>query len=229
MKSIVLLSGGLDSTVSLACASRESDIVLCLTFNYGQRASQNEIKAAASLARHYGLHHQVVEIPFLKDITGTALVKSDLDLPEPEIAALDELEACNASAAKVWVPNRNGLFINIAAAFAESYEAQLVVTGFNSEEAATFPDNSASFVKSINESLNYSTLNHVRVVSYTQRLDKVDIIKLGLKMSVPFQYIWSCYRGGEKMCGRCESCLRLKRAANLAALDLGGMSFLGEI
>ncbi|OPX92381.1 MAG: 7-cyano-7-deazaguanine synthase [Pelotomaculum sp. PtaB.Bin104] len=229
MKSIVLLSGGLDSTVSLACALRESNVILCLTFNYGQRASQNEIKAAASLARHYRLSHQVVEIPFLKDITGTALVKSDLDLPEPEITALDEQETCNVSAAKVWVPNRNGLFINIAAAFAESCEAQLVVTGFNSEEAATFPDNSVSFVKSINKSLNYSTLNHVRVVSYTQRLDKVDIIKLGLKMSVPFQYIWSCYRGGEKMCGRCESCLRLKRAANLAALDLGGMSFLGEI
>ncbi|MCG9967637.1 7-cyano-7-deazaguanine synthase QueC [Pelotomaculum terephthalicicum JT] len=229
MKGIVLLSGGLDSAVSLACALRESDIVLCLTFDYGQRASQNEIKAAASLAGHYRLRHQVVEVPFLRDITGTALVKSDLELPEPEITALDEKTAAGASAAQVWVPNRNGLFINIAAAFAESNDAQLVVTGFNSEEAATFPDNSAGFVRAINDSLYYSTLNHVGVVSYTQRLDKADILKLGIKMSVPFQHIWSCYRGGEKMCGRCESCLRLKRAADLAAFDLSGMSILRGI
>jgi len=225
LKSIVLLSGGLDSAVSLACALRESEINLCLTFDYGQRAAQSEIKAAAALAAHYRLRYQVIEIPFLKEITGTALVKHELDLPEPVITALDDQIASNATAAQVWVPNRNGLFINIAAAFAESYDAQLVVTGFNREEAATFPDNSTSFVKSINDALNYSTLNKVRVVSYTQRLDKVDIVKLGIKMSVPFQHIWSCYRGGEKMCGRCESCLRLKRAANMAALDLGDLCF----
>lgn len=225
----MLLSGGLDAAVSLACALEESEVVLCLTFDYGQLASCNEIKAAALLTEYYHLRHQVLAIPFLRDITGTALVKRDTALPEPEMADLDERELAASAAAQVWVPNRNGLFINIAAAFAESCGAQLVITGFNKEEAVTFPDNSIAFVESVNDSLSYSTLNHVRVVSYTQRLDKIDIIKLGLKMSVPLQYIWSCYRGGKKMCGRCESCLRLKRAADLTGLDMASMNFWSEV
>jgi len=226
LKSVVLLSGGLDSTVSLAHALRESEVKLCLTFDYGQRAAQKEIEAAAALAAHYHLRHRVIELPFLREVTGTALVNNETDLPEPGISELDDPVASSATAAQVWVPNRNGLFVNIAAAFAESCSAGLVVTGFNREEAVTFPDNSAGFVESVNSALAYSTLNKVKVVSYTQRLSKVDIIRLGMKLKVPYQYVWSCYRGGEKMCGRCESCMRFKRAAGEAALDLGNIEFL---
>lgn len=212
------MSGGLDSTVSLAQALKETDVSLCLTFNYGQRAAVKEIKAAAALAAHYELRHRVIELPFLKEITGTALVSEDHKLPEPNLQALDDLEASGATAASVWVPNRNGLFINIAAAFAEASRCQLVVTGFNREEAATFPDNSPEFVHAANGALRYSTLNQVKVTSYTQRLDKADIIKLGMKLDVPFRYVWSCYRGEENMCGRCESCMRFGRAAKAAGL-----------
>lgn len=208
----------MDSAVSLAHAFHETGVSLCLTFQYGQRAAEKEKMAAAALAAHYGVLHQVIEIPFLREITGTALVAEDEHIPEPELSRLDELEAASATAASVWVPNRNGIFINIAAAFAESAQCELVVTGFNREEAATFPDNSPEFVHAVNGALSYSTLNKVRVVSYTQRLDKVEIIKLGMKLGVPFQHIWSCYRGDEKMCGRCESCLRFQRAARAAGL-----------
>ncbi|HBC92344.1 MAG TPA: 7-cyano-7-deazaguanine synthase QueC [Pelotomaculum sp.] len=219
MKSVVLLSGGLDSTVSFAHALRESEVALCLTFNYGQRAANREKKAAAALAAHYRVEHLVIELPFLRDITSTALVRSDLDLPEPERAGLDDFAASTASAAAVWVPNRNGVFINIAAAFAESRQCGLVVTGFNREEAVTFPDNSPDFVAAAGHALSYSTLNKVKVVSYTQRLDKAEIIKLGLRLDVPFEHIWSCYKGYEKMCGSCESCRRFKRASEQAGLD----------
>lgn len=219
MKSVVLLSGGLDSTVSLAHALRESEVALCLTFDYGQRAAGKEKKAAATLAAYYQVEHLVMELPFLRQITSTALVKSDLDLPEPDRAVLDDLEASNASAAAVWVPNRNGLFVNIAAAFAESRKCDLVVTGFNREEAGSFPDNSVEFVAAANRALSYSTMNKVKVVSYTQRLDKIEIIRLGIRLGVPFHHIWSCYRGQDKMCGSCESCQRFKRAAELAGLD----------
>lgn len=208
----------MDSTVSLAHALKETEVFLCLTFNYGQRAAEKEIKAAAALAAHYNVRHRVIEVPFLKEITGTALVANDQDLPEPDLSGLDDPEVSNATASSVWVPNRNGLFINIAAAFAEAYHCERVVTGFNREEAATFPDNSPEFVRAANGALGYSTLNKVQVVSYTQRLDKVDIIKMGIKLDVPFRYVWSCYRGEEKMCGRCESCKRFGRAAKAAGL-----------
>jgi 7-cyano-7-deazaguanine synthase len=223
MKSVVLLSGGLDSTVSLAHAMRDSEVELCLTFDYGQKAANREKRAARALAAHYKVEHLVIELPFLREITSTALVRDDLDLPEPDSAGLDDLAAASATAAAVWVPNRNGVFINIAAAFAESRHCGLVVTGFNREEAVTFPDNSQDFVMAARQSLRFSTMNKVKVVSYTQRLDKVEIIKLGLKLDVPFRHIWSCYRGYDKMCGSCESCQRLKRASELAGLDTASL------
>ena len=218
MKSVVLLSGGLDSTVSLAQALKESEVVLALTFDYGQRAAEREKAAAAALAAHYNLQHRVMNLPFLREITETALVSADRSLPEPDLNDLDDYEKATTTAAAVWVPNRNGVFINIAASIAEAHRYDLVVTGFNREEAVTFPDNSPEFVNAVNGALGYSTLNRVRVISYTQRLDKVEIIKLGLRLGVPFRYIWSCYRGGEDMCGRCESCLRFRRAAEEAGL-----------
>ncbi|MCL6638357.1 MAG: 7-cyano-7-deazaguanine synthase QueC [Firmicutes bacterium] len=225
MRCVVLLSGGLDSTVSLARALTESEVALTLTFHYGQRAAAKEIEAAGNLASFYRLPHRVVELPFLQEITKTALVSKKEELPEPEERELDDLPAATATAASVWVPNRNGLFINIAASFAEALGCERVVTGFNREEAATFPDNSAEFIRVASAALSFSTMNRVKVVSYTQNLDKAAIIRLGMSLSVPFQYVWSCYRGGSSMCGRCESCRRFLRAAAAAGLAGGGPPF----
>ena len=219
MKSIVLLSGGLDSAVSLALALKETEVVFCLTFDYGQRSALKEKASAAALAAHYSIEHRIVELAFLKDITNTALVKTDRNIPEPDPCDLADDIKTKVTAESVWVPNRNGLFINIAAAFAESYGCNLIVTGFNREEAATFPDNSAEFVCAANSALSYSTLNKVKLVSYTQALDKIEIVKLGQELGLPFKYIWSCYRGEEKMCRRCESCRRLGRAVKAAGLN----------
>jgi 7-cyano-7-deazaguanine synthase len=121
LKSIILLSGGLDSAVSLALALKETEVMFCLTFDYGQRSAQKEQESAASLAAHYCLEHKVLELAFLKGITKTALVQADMDIPEPCTADLDNSIKSKAAAEAVWVPNRNGLFINIAAAFAEAY------------------------------------------------------------------------------------------------------------
>ena len=212
MDSVVLLSGGLDSTVSLAQSLREGEVKLCLTFDYGQRAVTREINAAAQLAGHYGLYHRVIKIDFLAEITDTALVNREKALPSPETGELDDPSVTTESAAAVWVPNRNGVFINMAAAFAESLACGQVVTGFNREEAATFPDNTLEYVRAASHALSYSTANKVRVVSYTQMLDKVEIVSLGKRLGVPFNLIWSCYLDGSEMCGECESCRRFYRA-----------------
>ncbi len=212
MKSIILLSGGLDSTVSMAQALQEGQVELCLTMDYGQRAARKEIAAASALAAYYQLAHRVIKLPFLNEVTTTSLVNGKGIIPEPSEESLDDPQQAAASAAAVWVPNRNGLFINIAACFAEALGCDQVVTGFNREEAATFPDNSVDFLEAINRSLAYSTANGVRVVSYTARLNKVEIVRLGQRLGVPWHLIWSCYHGGENMCGRCESCRRLARA-----------------
>jgi 7-cyano-7-deazaguanine synthase len=211
LKSVVLLSGGLDSTVSLHQAMEKAEIVLCLHFNYGQKAALQEIASAKKITEHYKVPLKIIDLPWLAEITRTSLVNKELKVPTPSTEQLDG-EAARQTAMDVWVPNRNGLFINIAAAFAESMGADAVVTGFNAEEAITFPDNSLPFIESIKKSLSYSTLNKVKVISYTQPMNKIDIVKLARQKNIPIELCWSCYLGGEKPCGKCESCLRLQRA-----------------
>lgn len=204
MKGVAILSGGLDSTVSLAAALRAMDVVLALTFDYGQRAAARERTASARIARHYRVPHRVIPIPWLAGITTTALVKRSARLPRHQMSA--------ASAKAVWVPNRNGIFIEVAAAHAEALGATRLITGFNREEAATFPDNSPAYVKAVNGALAYSTSNGVQVVSYTGALDKRAIVRLGRRLGAPLDRIWPCYEGGRSWCRSCESCLRSMRA-----------------
>ena len=204
MKGVVLLSGGLDSTVSLAVAARKMKVVLAVTFDYGQRAARRERRAAARIARRYRVPHRVIGIPWLARLTPTALVNRKARLPRGEMS--------ERSAKAVWVPNRNGVFIEIAAAHAEALKAARLVTGFNREEAATFPDNSAAYVRAVNRALGYSTANGVRVVSFTADLDKKAIVRLGRRLRAPLDLVWPCYEGGRRWCGTCESCLRSLKA-----------------
>lgn len=213
MSAIVLLSGGLDSAVCLAQAVGKDTRVLALTFNYGQKAAAREIRAAELLADHYGIEHEIIQLDFLRKLTKTALVNQDEEPPEPGLEDLDDISGKAAETARqVWVPNRNGLFINIAACYAEANGYEFIVAGFNREEAATFPDNSPEYIVAATAALGLSTLNKPQVLSYTIDLDKAGIVRLGRSLGLPFEYIWSCYHGGEQMCGRCESCRRFYRA-----------------
>jgi 7-cyano-7-deazaguanine synthase len=207
MRSVALLSGGLDSIVSFTRATQLTEVALALTFDYGQRAAAREIAAAAAVAGRAGVVHRVVELPWLAEITRTALVSREAELPAPASVA----EAGAESAAAVWVPNRNGVFINIAAAFGEPLGARLIVAGFNREEAETFPDNSPEFMAAATQALALSSRSRPEVISYTAHLDKVGIVRWGREIGAPLELVWSCYRGEERHCWRCESCLRLRR------------------
>lgn len=213
-RSVVLLSGGLDSAANLAFAREYDEPVLAITARYGQRAQDREVEAAHKLCLYYEVEHQVVELPWLGAIGGSSLTESSMNLPTFKVDQLDDRELTTNSAKSVWVPNRNGILINVAAAYAEKLGAARVVVGFNVEEAATFPDNSAEFLKRATRSLEYSTANQVTVFCYTTEMNKKQIVKelRSLKKPFPFDRIWSCYTGGEKPCGKCESCQRQARA-----------------
>jgi 7-cyano-7-deazaguanine synthase len=213
LKSVVVLSGGLDSAVSLHLATAQTQVSQVLTFDYGQKAAAKEMQAAKLLAQHYGLPHKMIKLDWLREITSSALVDSRTAIPKLGPDELDDPDGKNLDSAKaVWVPNRNGVFINIAAAFAESAGAGQVVVGFNREEAQTFPDNTPEFVRAANGALSFSTQNLVEVKSYVSELNKTEIVRLALEQKIPLQYVWSCYEAGAKMCWQCESCQRLKRA-----------------
>jgi 7-cyano-7-deazaguanine synthase len=206
MKYIILLSGGLDSAVNLAIASDRGEVVSALYFDYGQKARHREREAAEALSKHYGCRLETIELPWLKEITETALVSFDTDIPEVTVDTLP------ADAKAVWVPNRNGVFVAIGAAYAESLGANAVVAGFNKEEGITFPDNSPEFREAAQAALGYSTLSKIELVAFTENMIKKEIVAAGRTLGAPFDLVWSCYRGGETPCGKCESCVRYRRA-----------------
>lgn len=210
-KSIILLSGGLDSFVSLALANEEYNIQLALTFDYGQKSVEQEIFASKKICEHYKIQHKIIKLDWLKEITQTSLV-SDKEVPLTTLADLNSDEFVEKSAASVWVPNRNGAFLNIAAAFADSYDYDYIIFGGNKEEGTTFPDNTQEFIDKINDSFEYSTQKHPKVYAPLINLSKNDIVKSAVEHDVPLELTRSCYATKEKHCGVCESCVRLKRA-----------------
>ena len=202
-KSIILLSGGLDSVVSLGLCKTEYNVELALTFDYGQKSAKEEIEASRQIAEYYNIEHKVIKLDWLKEITQTALVSND-ELPKG-------IEHPQESAKAVWVPNRNGLFLNIAGSFADSRNYTHIILGANKEEGETFPDNTQEFADRINAEFEYSTLNKPKILVPLINYNKNDIVKLALENSMPLELIRSCYKGGQKHCGECESCTRLKK------------------
>lgn len=205
-KSIILLSGGLDSLVSLGLKKEELNVELAITFNYGQKSVEKEIKASEKICQFYGIKHEVINLDWLKKITKTTLV-SDQNVPTGK-----DLENPQNSAKSVWVPNRNGLFLNIAGSYADSFGYNYILIGANKEEAQTFPDNTQNFINSVNEEFQYSTMAKPKVIAPLINYNKNDIVMLALKNNIPLELTMSCYNGGDKHCGVCESCTRLKHA-----------------
>jgi 7-cyano-7-deazaguanine synthase len=212
MKSVVLLSSGLDSTVNLFEAHSQGEVVLSLTFNYGQRAAEKEIFSSQKLAASLKVPHKVLNLDFFKDFGQSSLVDTTKKLPTHDDVSIDDLKKSQESAKSVWVPNRNGIFLNIAAGFAETLKADVVVPGFNIEEAATFPDNTQGFLDQLTQSFFFSTSNKVRAKCFTTQMNKIEIVKRGISLGVNFKNIWPCYQALDQWCGVCESCKRAKRA-----------------
>jgi 7-cyano-7-deazaguanine synthase len=210
--SLVLLSGGLDSTVNFLESLNDGGVRLALTFDYGQRAALKEKQRAQNLCAKYKVPHQHVELPFFKIFTKTSLVAQEQKVPTGQEVNIQSYEKSLITADKVWVPNRNGIFLNIAAGFAEGLGIQHIVPGFNLEEATTFPDNSIEFQQSLNQSFSFSTQNKVTIRCYTNKKNKTEILRRGLELGLDIQDLWPCYFGDEKWCGTCESCLRFQNA-----------------
>mgnify|MGYP002768695236 FL=1 len=203
-KGIILLSGGLDSLVSLGLGMQKYGISLALTFDYGQKALGQEISTSKNICDYYKIEQKVIKLDWLKNVTHTALVE-DKELPE----GIDNPED---SAKSVWVPNRNGLFLNIAGSFADGNDYDYIIIGANKEEGQTFPDNTQEFIDRVNAEFEFSTQKHPKVVAPLINYDKNDIVKQAIEHNIPLEFVRSCYSNGEKHCGKCESCTRLKNA-----------------
>ena len=201
-KAIILLSGGLDSLCALDIAKKTYDIPLALNFNYNQKAFIEENKAASEIAAYYNINFETIELSFLAKILDNALVNYNDN-------NLDNFSS-------VWVPNRNGLFINIAACYCDKYDIDYIIFGANKEEAQSFVDNSKSFIKYADIFFNYSTQVHCSVIAPCLEMDKKDMVNYTIDNNLPLKLIKSCYNSSlltnKKHCGECLSCKLLYNA-----------------
>lgn len=209
-KAISVLSGGLDCTVATSVFDKDHEIH-AITFDYGQKAAIQEINASKRICEKMGWTHEVIELPWLSKISASSL-NTEKDIPEPEENDLDDLNKSNESAQSVWVPARNTIFTSIALSYAESIGAEIIIVGWNCEEGATFPDNSKEYLNEFNNLIEVGSPEKIRIEAPAIDLNKEEIVELGIDVGAPMELSYSCYKGEEKPCGVCESCMRRKRA-----------------
>ena len=214
---IAVLSGGLDSTVATTTFKDDYQIH-ALTFDYGQKSAQMEIKSANEVCKELGADHTVIKLPWLSELGRSALTSNN-DVPEPGIQELDDMESSTETALKVWVPGRNIVFTSIANSFGESMGAEIIIVGWDLEEAATFPDNSKEFLNAFNNVLQVGSFDKIKIEAPLIDMNKIDIVKLGNDIGAPMDLSYSCYKGFDKHCGVCESCMRRIRAFNAAEIE----------
>ena len=209
-KAISVLSGGLDCTVATSVYAKEY-YIHAITFNYGQKAFEQELNASKAICERMGFKHSVIDLPWLAKISNSTL-NTDEDIPEVSEDDLDDMKKSGETASSVWVPARNMVFTAIATSYAESIGAEAIIVGWDAEEAATFPDNSKEFLNAFNELIKIGSPENIKIEAPAIDLSKEEIVKLGLDVGAPMELSYSCYAGRDKHCGVCESCMRRKRA-----------------
>lgn len=209
-KAISVLSGGLDCTVATSVFDKDYEIH-AITFDYGQKAFRQELKASKNICEKMGWTHEVIDLPWLSKISTSSLNTSE-DIPEVNEDDLDNFDKSSETASNVWVPARNTVFTSIALSYAESIGAEAIIVGWNDEEGTTFPDNSKEYLKEFNELISVGSPDKIRIEAPCIDLNKEEIVELGLNVGAPIELSYSCYKGEDEPCGVCESCMRQKRA-----------------
>jgi len=207
---LVLFSGGVDSTTALYWAIDRYDKVFPVTFDYGQRHGV-EIRLAGRLVRKLGLPRLVLRID-LNQVGGSALTDRSIPLPRFEKRA-----RIPAGPPATYVPFRNGIFLAVAAAWAEARAVRDIVCGFHVLDSPDYPDTRREFVRAMEKAINVGTSAvfggpKTRILAPFIGLKKSEIIRRGLALGADYSYSVSCYAGREAPCGMCSSCL-LRREA----------------
>ncbi len=210
MRSLVVLSGGLDSTVALAEAIDQndgrSDQVSAVTFSYGQKHDK-EVLAAAMIADHYELaSHKIIGLPEIFGGSGSVLIEeNELEMPSASYEDLDESDGISPT----YVPYRNGNFLSMATTVALVEGAGEVWAGMHAEDAHNwaYPDCTPEFLGAMANAIYVGSYHAVRLITPHMWRTKTEVVLAGLMLDVPFELTWSCYNGEEEACGTCPTCV----------------------
>ncbi len=203
-KAICILSGGMDSTLASYIAKNDGYEIIAVHFNYGQRTQDRELKAFRDICEDLKiLEKYEIDIPFFTQIGASALTDKTIDVPTGGI---------EAGVPITYVPFRNGIFLSITAAIAEKEGASAMYIGVVQEDSSGYPDCTDEFIDKMKKAINQGTKEdtHIDIITPLVHLTKAQIVQEAIKLNVPLEHTWSCYKEENEACGVCDSCrLRL--------------------
>ncbi len=214
-KSVVLLSGGMDSCVCAALAARDTDTA-ALHISYGQRTESRERQAFLAVCDHLGIRNRlVIRNEALRAIGGSALTDASIAVPDAPA------ESIGAHVPVTYVPFRNAHFLAVAVSWAEVLGAESIYIGAVEQDSSGYPDCRPAYYDAFNEVVRTGTKEGtIRITTPLIALKKSRIIQLGLELKAPLDLTWSCYKREDQACGTCDSCmLRLRAFREAGATD----------
>jgi len=211
-RSVVLLSGGMDSCVCAALATRRHQAA-AVHVSYGQRTELRERRAFEAICDRLGIRDRlIVRNEALRAIGGSALTDENIAVPESH--------ALGAGIPVTYVPFRNAHFLAVAVSWAEVLGADKVYIGAVEPDSSGYPDCRPAYYRAFNEVVRAGTKEgEIEVVTPLIAMRKVEIVRLGLELKAPFDLTWSCYQREDRACGVCDSCVLRLRAFREAGAD----------
>lgn len=210
MKVVVLVSGGMDSVTALHAAARGHEVVAGISFDYGSKHNHRELPFAAWHCEQLGVKHEIVRLDFMDRLFQSDLLKSGGEIPEGHYEAENMKQTV--------VPFRNGILLAIGAGYAESVGAGALVIAAHSGDHAIYPDCRETFMEPMARAIREGTYAGVEILRPFIDLRKEGIAEVGAGLGVDFARTWSCYKGGERHCGKCGTCVERREAFALAGL-----------
>lgn len=207
--SVIIVSGGMDSTTLLY--DRRDEIALAISFDYGSNHNAREIAYAEMHCKRLGIEHITIPLDFMHKYFRSSLLEGADAIPEGHYA--DE------NMKSTVVPFRNGIMLAVAAGVAESRNLTKLLIANHGGDHTIYPDCRPEFISAMDSATNAGTYIWVRVVAPYTNITKGDIARIGKKLGIDYAETWSCYKGGEKHCGKCGTCVERKEALAYAGIE----------
>lgn len=210
-RAVVLLSGGMDSSVCAALAVRDHEAA-AVHVSYGQRTEERERQSFLAICRRLNIHDRLmVRNEALRAVGGSALTDQSIAVPDSE--SLDK------NIPVTYVPFRNAHFLAVAVSWAEVLGAEKVYIGAVEPDSSGYPDCRPAYYKAFNEVVKAGTKEgQIEIVTPLIAMRKAEIVRLGLELDAPFDLTWSCYSREDQACGVCDSCVLRLRAFEAAGI-----------
>lgn len=206
--SVIIVSGGMDSITLLY--ERKDNIALAISFDYGANHNAKEIPFAEYHCKQLHIEHITIPLAFMSKYFSSSLLDGADAIPEGNYD--DE------NMKSTVVPFRNGIMLSIAIGIAESRGLSKVLIANHGGDHAIYPDCRSSFIDAIDKAAQAGTYVNVRIDAPYTNITKTDIAMRGMSLGIDYSKTWSCYKGGEKHCGKCGTCVERKEALSLAGI-----------